>query len=81
MLITDNPYPLDGPGVDAAPESPGVYALHLRNEVMFYGVAEESLRETLRAHYEDERRRLDRRAALTGFTFECPPDADRRRPK
>ena len=79
MLITDNPYPLDGPGVDAAPESPGVYSLHLRDEVMFFGVAKENLRETLRAHYEEERGRLDRRAALTGFAYECPLDPDRRR--
>jgi hypothetical protein len=54
-------------------------ALHLRNEVVYYGIAEQSLRDVLRRHAEVERARINPREALTGFTFECPPDPDRRR--
>ena len=79
MQIAGNPYALDSVGVSHAPETPGVYALHLRDVVVYYGIAEESLRDALSEHHEVERSRLNRRESVTGFTFECPPDLDKRR--
>ncbi len=78
MPITGEPFAFDPRDVKAVPDEPGVFALFCRRDVVFIGVAEHSLRETLESRLATQSIGSDEE--ITGFVVEPTPfPHDRRR--
>lgn len=78
MTITGEPFAFEPRGVKLVPDEPGVFALFARREVVFIGVAEHSLRDTLEARLATQSLGSDEE--ITGFVVEPTPiPHDRRR--
>lgn len=78
MPITGEPFAFDPRDVKTTPDEPGVFALFCRREVVYIGVAERSLRETLEARLATQSIGSD--DDITGFVVEVASSPhDRRR--
>jgi hypothetical protein len=76
--ITGEPFAFEPRDVKATPDDPGVFALFARREVVYIGVAEHSLRDTLEARLATQSIGSD--DEITGFVYESTEfPHDRRR--
>jgi hypothetical protein len=69
MPITGEPFAFEPRDVKTTPDEPGVFALFSRREVVYIGVAEHSLRETLEARLATQSLGSD--DEITGFVVEA----------
>jgi hypothetical protein len=78
MPIIGEPFAFEPRDVKLVPAEPGVFALFFRREVVYIGVAERSLRDTLEARLATQSLGSD--DEITGFVYEATPvPHDRRR--